>query len=235
MSSALGHAPPSHEQVDGYVKTALGRGVAALTLCVLGAAGMADNAHLLESGYVPAEGVHVRQEWLEVPLRVAIGHFYGDMAWLAYAKYALSQQPRMDLIAHHLLCLVGFTYMLDTPGAMLASCAMTAEVMPVTSALGALGKATGNRFLITAAPHARLASLLMWRAPLWAMIIVSSARGILQGSVGQYLAIHRMGVILGAFIVTLDAFWTWKCIKRFATGQGSAVPALARAKTTKAA
>ena len=101
MSSALGHAPPSHEQVDGYVKTALGRGVAALTLCVLGAAGMADNAHLLESGYVPAEGVHVRQEWLEVPLRVAIGHFYGDMAWLAeIGRTPHFDQPSLDPVSH---------------------------------------------------------------------------------------------------------------------------------------
>ena len=58
------------------------------------------------------------------PPAVTLGHFVADLLWLVYAKIKYAQAPRPDLIAHHLLALLGFTFMMDTPGALLASAAV---------------------------------------------------------------------------------------------------------------
>lgn len=103
---------------------------------------------------------------------------------------------------------------------------MTAELMPVTSFLGALGKATGNKILVHAAPAGRLASLVLWRVPMWSIMVYHCIKALTQGSTGEMRSMHIMGILLGVSIVSMDTHWTKKCIKRVASGKGCAVPAL---------
>ena len=91
------------------------------------------SAWALARSHALEQHLHLRAEMCAHPFTcsdtcplatVALGHFVADLLWLVYARQRYAQAPRKDLIAHHLLCLLGYTYMMDTPGALLASTAV---------------------------------------------------------------------------------------------------------------
>eukprot|EP00958_Prasinococcus_capsulatus_P018844 scaffold2254_cov393-Prasinococcus_capsulatus_cf.AAC.12 len=106
-----------------HIKTALSRGV----------------------GFVPTAGVTIDMFNLFTVYRLALGHFIADLLWLAYALVTHNISPRKDLIAHHVLCLAGFSFMMDSPGAVMGAVALTTEMMPMTSAIGAFGRAVSHQ------------------------------------------------------------------------------------------
>mmetsp|Transcript_13163 Transcript_13163/g.48001 ORF Transcript_13163/g.48001 Transcript_13163/m.48001 type:complete len:264 (-) Transcript_13163:354-1145(-) len=158
-----------------HIKTALSRGVAATLLTLFGLWGTICNFGLWKVGFVPTAGVTIDMFNLFTVYRLALGHFIADLLWLAYALVTHNISPRKDLIAHHVLCLAGFSFMMDSPGAVMGAVALTTEMMPMTSAIGAFGRAVSKTYLEDLANYLRLVVLSGWRIPVWCVLSGASA------------------------------------------------------------
>ncbi len=143
------------------------------------------------------------------------GHFIADVGLMLWGWLRRESMPRMDLIAHHALgvgvCIVVFYYGV---GHLLFAVALTSELMPVTSGVAAFAPLLKRPALELLDSKLRLAVLLLWRLPLWLVMIIIVVCNMLQGQSDSLIVLaQRITLAAMAIIIVLDSYWVRLCIK----------------------
>lgn len=143
-----------------------------------------------------------------------IGHLVADFLWLAYGYYDRESRPRSDLIIHHAAGLIACAAALYLQAGYAAiGVALSSEIMPVTTGIGAWGRARGDRRIEMLAVRLRLVALVGWRIPLWlfilTMVIVRLGTGV-----GDRTALFVVALLAVVFVLGLDVFWTARSFGR---------------------
>jgi hypothetical protein len=143
------------------------------------------------------------------------GHFVADFLLLAFGLARHRSTPRKDLMAHHLLGLVGawvvFHYGV---GYELFAVALTTEMMPVTSGFAALAALRERPALERLSVQLRLLVLCGWRLPFWALVTAIVLRDLRQPEPEALMLLARQ-VTLGcmAVVLVLDGYWVGLCLR----------------------
>ncbi len=190
----------------------LSRGGAAFILTLLGISALIGGfGHWREAFlYRHAEG-----DWMRIGLLAVYGHLIADFIWMAVGKYKYGIQPRIDLILHHGLGLVGFGAALVLGiGYAFGLLTMITEMMPLTTGINAWGKRIAVERVVDAADRARLHVLAWLRLPLWSSLFVLVVMSLIRGAEGGlFIAYLVAGTgLLG--LISLDLYWMGKARQR---------------------
>lgn len=188
---------------------AISRGVAAAVLTAVGLAALVDALPMWDTAFLYR---HEAGDWMRTGLLVVYGHLIADFLWMGWSRWRHGVVPRKDLIIHHGLGMVAYGYALAIEtGYAIALVTMVTEVMPVTSGVGALGKALGHPSMVDAAARARLKVLCWLRMPVWLTLFALVCRVLVLGLVPEGLG-PAFGVaffgLLG--LMGLDSYWIVK-------------------------
>lgn len=143
----------------------LSRGLSAALLTLLGLGAFIDGFPHWDEAFLYH---HDRSgDWMRFGMLAVYGHLLADLAWMVVGKFRFNIQPRLDLILHHLLGVVGFGVALYLRiGYALALLTMITEILPVTTGINAWGKRIAVQGVVDAADRARLHVLAWLRLPL---------------------------------------------------------------------
>lgn len=151
--------------------------------------------------------------WMWHGMLVVSAHLISDFVWMLYGRISRGIIPRADLVIHHGVCLLAFSYALwKDVGFAVCLIALVSELMPVTSGVGGWGQHTNRPDLIEKSNVARLRVLIWWRRPLWFIMAFLTGRAILIGKVEEGLEI-AFGIAAVGFttLIFLDKYWIKKC------------------------
>lgn len=143
------------------------------------------------------------------------GHFIADFLLLGFGFVRHRSEPRKDLLAHHLLGLVGaWVVFYYEVGYELFAVALSTEMMPVTSGIAAVAGLRANSALERLATQLRLLVLCGWRLPFWIFVTFIVLRD-LQLPQHDALMLLARKVTLGcmAVVLVLDSYWIALCIR----------------------
>lgn len=141
---------------------------------------------------------------------IICGHLASDLVWLAWGRWARESAPRRDLVVHHLVGTIACGAALYWHiGYLLLAIAMTTELMPVATGLGAWGKVRDSVPIERFAVGFSIASLLLWRLPFWVYALWIFG----GGSVGERVpdlppAVPPIALAVAASLVVMDVHWT---------------------------
>jgi hypothetical protein len=143
------------------------------------------------------------------------GHFLADFLLLVYGLMRHGSVPRTDLMAHHLLGLVGSAFVLYYDvGAVFYVVALTTEVMPVTSGFAAWSELRRNSGLARLATKLRLVVLAAWRLPLWLILALLVLQLMSSPQPDELVGFaHKIALSCLAVIICLDIYWLMLCIR----------------------
>lgn len=144
---------------------------------------------------------------------VVTAHLLSDYLWMVYGYWSRRIVPRMDLILHHTVCLMGFSYALwKEIGFAVCLIALVSELMPVTTGISGWGQHIGRKDIMDAANRIRLAVLIWWRRPLWFLLAALTARTILSQEVPAGFGLAFTLAAAGfTTLIFLDKYWIGKC------------------------
>lgn len=144
----------------------------------------------------------------------ALGHFVADFFLLAWGRLWHGEPARLDLIAHHALGMVGGSLALYLRVAQELFVLMyTAELMPVTTAMSAIGALRANKALERLGAQLRLVTLLGWRMPMWAVIGVLTVYNLLSGPDPLRATALWLTLLFLSVLITLDVTWIRKSFR----------------------
>jgi hypothetical protein len=188
----------------------MSRGFAAVVLTVLGLAGLVDAADLYKTGFLTR---HDPGGWMLSAICVAYGHLIADCLSMLYGRIALGIIPRNDLIAHHALALLAYGIsMAIGVGHALVLVTLASEAMPCCSGLEAWGKHLSSDKMVRAGSKGRLAILLFWRLPLWALVMTMLIRTAVAGEIPEGLTLVWIFASTALVpLICLDIYWVRKC------------------------
>lgn len=148
------------------------------------------------------------------------GHFLADFLWLAYGVW-LGNEPRRDLILHHLLgiavCAVAFY---AEAGYAAIAVGMTTEMLPVATGVDGLGQARGDLRWRRAAARLGLAVLWGWRIPCWIFLFAMTSWLLRTGNAIEPLRwVYPIALAVALAVTAFDLYWTpayLRMLERFA-------------------
>lgn len=188
-----------------HVDLKLSRGIASVVLTLVGAVFLAVYLPLWRQAFL---AFHEPGSPPQQVVSLLAGHLLADLLWLAYGRLAAGSIPRRDLIIHHLggLAACGITIYFGL-GYLLIAVAMTTEMMPVATGLGAWGKVVDSPRLQHAALRLGLGALVFWRIPLWIFIFTMVATGRPRAFVDAPPSIYPIALVVLAGLIALDLYW----------------------------
>jgi len=191
----------------------MSRGFAAVVLTVLGLVGLISALDSVRFGFLYR---HEPGGWMIKAVSVAYGHLIADCLSMIYGKVALGFSPRSDLVAHHALALLSYGIaMAIGVGHALVLVTLASEAMPCCSGLEAWGKHLSSDKMVRAGSKGRLAILVFWRLPLWALVESMLARTAVAGEIPEGLVIPWIFVMIALIpLICLDIYWVRKCAAR---------------------
>lgn len=195
-----------------HVQLKLSRGLASILLTVIGFYALSQWWGLWPQAFLAR---HAPGSEPYLLIAFVSGHFIADVGLLLWGWLLRDSSPRKDLVAHHALglaaCAVVFYYDF---GHALFAVALTGEMMPVTSGIGALAPLLGRPSLERVATQLRLAVLALWRLPFWALVIAVLLLRMAQGEPDSLMVLaQRLALTLFAVVVTLDIYWVRLCLR----------------------
>jgi len=190
----------------------LSRGGAALILTLLGVSALVGGFGHWREAFLYRHGP---DDWMRTGLLAVCGHLIADFIWMAVGKVRYGIKPRMDLIIHHGLGLVGFGAALVLQiGYALALLTMITELMPLTTGINAWGKHIAVSRVVDAADKARLHVLAWLRIPLWSTLLVLVVMSLARGPEGGLLVAYLVAAAGLMGLISLDFFWIGKARQR---------------------
>lgn len=188
----------------------LSRGIAAVTLTVVGFVGVMSALEHWRTGFLYA---HAPDDILRWGVALAYGHLLSDFIWMARGRSKYQIKPRRDLLIHHGLGAVAYAYsMYAEVGYALVMLSLASEVMPCFTGLEAWGKHRDRPGTQLLAARARLLVLMFWRIPLWAFALTMLSQTALNGGMQEGLEfIYKFSIACLTFLLGLDLYWVKKC------------------------
>lgn len=195
-----------------HVQLKLSRGLATIVLTVIGFYALWQWWDMWPQAFLAR---HAPGSAPYVLISFVSGHFIADVGLLLWGWLRRHSMPRKDLVAHHALglavCAVVFYY---DVGHALFAVALTTEMMPVTSGVAALAPRLARPSLERIATQLRLAVLLFWRLPFWALMVVIVLLRVAQGEPDELIALaQHITLAAMAVVVILDVYWVRLCLK----------------------
>ena len=189
----------------------LSRAGAALILTLLGFAAFIDGFGHWREAFLYR---HPDNDWMRIGLLLVYGHLIADFIWMAIGKYKYNITPRIDLIIHHGLGVIGFgaALMLGI-GYAFGLLTMITELMPLSTGLGAWGKFIDSAKVIEASAKARLYVLAWLRLPLWISLLALVVSMLVKGSDAVMFIAYMVSGTALLGLIWLDIFWMSKCLK----------------------
>jgi hypothetical protein len=186
-----------------------------ILLVSLGLAALIDGADHWRSAFVYR---HQNGDWMDLALLAVYGHLVADCIWMVAGTLWFGMRIRRDLLIHHGLGLIAFGFALYLHvGYAIALIAMTTEVLPVTTGLGALGKHLNLSSLVDVAERLHFHVLAWFRVPLWSLLLLLTIDVLLDNRADDlYLAfvVVASGLVL---LIMLDLYWIRECRQRKVT------------------
>ena len=193
----------------------MSRGVAALLLSAVGFFAICSDLQSWPQAfmYFHSSGGHWESVWYWC-MHFCLGHFWADLLWLFFGRMKYQIAPRKDLIIHHLIGIIAFSYALHYQLAYPACLiTMASELMPVTTGLSAYGQRVQNLKLVKWSNEARLKILVWWRVPLWATMSFLSVIVLVTKDVQPGLLLPYIMATVGFLaLLFLDRFWIKQCL-----------------------
>ena len=188
-----------------HVALKISRLWASAVLVAIGIVAILEFGHLWPRAFI-AE--HPVDSWLRPFNAFLLGHLLADLVWLGWGRWKFGSEPRIDLIAHHLLGIgaVATAFAFDQGYAVLAV-AMTTEMMPVTTGIIAWARLRGDRGLERKGYRASLAVSLFWRLPLWLLVLVVVSRNALVITEPSERLLYQVCIPIALALVALDSIW----------------------------
>jgi hypothetical protein len=204
-----------------HVQLKLSRGLASVILAGIGFYGLSQWWPLWPQAFLVRHAPG-SDAWLLVAF--VTGHFVADVLLLGWGLWRRDSSPRKDLLAHHALgifaCSVVFYYGI---GHAFFVIALTTEMMPVTSGIAALAPLLHRPGLERRATQLRLAVLVLWRLPLWAVLAALVSWRVAQGEADSLIALgQRIALASLAVVVLLDSYWIRLCLLNLREGRTAA-------------
>ena len=202
----------AHQRGSGYPQAfRLMRGVVSLVLTLLGFFGVVHWWGIAPDGYVTRE-----VDWLAMVLAgIPMGHFTGDLLLMMFASARGLDVTRKDLVVHHITGILATLLVLFYPiAAPLFLCMFTTEMMPMTTGVVSWAELAGSAVWVRRGMWARLATLVLWRAPFWSWssYLVVSNLVAADCTADQRVVFAWSGSFLMVAFV-LDSIWIRKCLK----------------------
>lgn len=196
---------------DFHARFKLLRGVASVLLTAIGFFALIHWREFWPQCYMTR---HTGDTLAYTLLFVLVGHFLADFLLLGYGWTRYRAKPRPDLIIHHALgVFAAGTVMYYDIGHALYLVLMTTEMMPVTGGIAALGALLQRPRLERLGSELRLATLLLWRMPLWIAVGVLCWQS-LPNPAEPILAIgYKFSLAFLVLTLSLDGFWIVQCVK----------------------
>ena len=189
----------------------LSRAAAALVLTALGVAALVDAWPHWREAFLYR---HAPGDWMRQGLLIVLGHLLADFLWMEVGRRRFGIRPRLDLILHHGLGVLGFGAALVLGiGHALALMTMITELLPVTTGVNALGKRAALSGLTRAADRARLHVLAWLRIPFWMLLMALVVHALLRGGTGELLPGYLVAACGLVMLVVLDSFWITRCLR----------------------
>lgn len=188
----------------------LTRGVASVLLTIIGFFMLFYAYPLWPDAWV----IHQRDGVAAACITFALGHFVADFFLLAWGRLWHGEPARLDLIVHHALGMVGGGLALYLRVAQELFVLMyTAELMPVTTAMSAVGALRSNQTLERLGARLRLVTLIGWRMPMWAVIGTLSACNLMRDPDSLRATALWLTLLFLTVLVTLDITWIRKSLR----------------------
>ena len=212
LFTAMHWCVPRWVDTDDSTALKLSRGIAAVLLTLLGSWTLLAARGHWQSAFVYH---HRHEDWMRVAFLLVYGHFLADILWMAWSRWSRSAHVRRDLVVHHLLGLVAFTFgLVLQAGYALGLIVMITEVLPVSTGLKGLGIALHKPHLAALADRTHLQLLIWIRLPLWTTLLVLSLRVLMLGNAGDLVSAYQVVTAGLLALISLDLFWVWDCIRR---------------------
>lgn len=142
------------------------------------------------------------------------GHFLADFLLLGYGWVRHREKPRPDLVVHHLLgVFASWVVMHYDIGHALYLLMMTAEMMPVTSGVAALGALLQRPRMEQLGSELRLAALVLWRMPMWFVVGYLCLQSLEHPAEPILVIGYRFSLAFLVLTFSLDSYWIVQCIK----------------------
>ncbi len=188
----------------------LSRGLAAVTLTVVGFVGVLSAMEHWTTGFLYA---HEPGDLLRWGVALAYGHLLSDFIWMARGQKLHQIKPRRDLLIHHGLGAIAYAYsMIAEVGYALVMLSLASEIMPCFTGLEAWGKHRDRPGTQLLAARARLLVLMFWRIPLWAFALTMLTHTATTGGMQEGLDfIYKFSIACLTFLLGLDLYWVKKC------------------------
>jgi len=195
----------------------LARGLASVVLSALGFFALVHFGAHWQTVYV----LQAQDPLATALVMVPTGHFIADFALLAYGSFSARAAPRTDLMLHHALGLVAAMLTLRFPiAAPLYLVLFTTELMPITSALSALGALRADVRLQRLGARLRLIVLLAWRIPLWLWVGAQTALVLHKGGLSREArVVYAFSSFFLLITLSLDAYWTALSLRALREGR----------------
>jgi hypothetical protein len=188
----------------------LSRGLAAVTLTVVGFVGVLSAIEHWQTGFLYS---HEPGDLLRWGVALAYGHLLSDFIWMARGQKLHQIKPRRDLLIHHGLGTIAYAYaMIAEVGYALVMLSLASEIMPCFTGLEAWGKHRDRPGTQLLAARARLLVLMFWRIPLWAFALTMLWHTATSGGMQEGLEfIYKFSIACLTFLLGLDLYWVNKC------------------------
>lgn len=201
-----------HRRGSGYPQAfRLMRGAVSVVLTLLGFFAVVHWWPIAAAGYVTREADPFAMALAGIPM----GHFAGDLLLMIFASMRGLDVTRKDLVVHHLTGMLATALVLSYPiAAPLFLCMFTTEMMPVTTGVVSWAELSGSALWVRRGMWARLATLVLWRAPFWSWSSYLVVRNFFAAgaTADQRVVFGWSGSFLMVAFV-LDFIWIRKCLK----------------------
>lgn len=189
----------------------LSRGVAAVTLTLVGTAGLLIDLPNWRQAFLVR---HPEDSVLRWGVILAYGHLVSDFIWMAWGRWRAGVVPRTDLLIHHGLGALAYAYALEIQvGYGLVMLSLASELMPCFTGLEAWGKHKERDAVVRRAARARLVVLLSWRIPLWTLALVLCVLLFVDGRYPAELRFPlQFSIACLVMLLGLDLYWVRKCL-----------------------
>lgn len=189
-----------------HVNLKLSRGLAALALAAVGFYSLVRWFPLWRHAFLVR---HDHHSALFTIVCFLAGHLLADLLWIAYGHWFAASKAKSDLVIHHLFgvaaCCCAFHFQ---AGYALLAVAMTTEMMPLATGVGAWGQATENGRIERGVWRTSLLMLVGWRIPFWTFVLVMVSWRLVAGSLPESLnAVYLICLAALFFVVFLDVYW----------------------------
>lgn len=193
------------EATPFHVALKISRLWASILLVLVGFVSLAQYGHLWPRAFLAEHGRESPLRWVNAAI---LGHFVADLAWLAWGRWRYHSRPRTDLVVHHLVgaAAVGTAFAFDFGYAIIAV-AMTTEMMPVATGWIAWARSRGRRDLERRGYQASLAVSVLWRLPLWLLVLVLVAHNAFGVTEPRMRLLYALCIPIAGALVVLDLVW----------------------------